>query len=78
MLLMLSMSCLFGSSPSEIYGKLDSDDWVHHDENNWPKCGICHQNARPAIGMFGDMDWKDNEAQERRWISWQTALYELT
>jgi len=56
----------------------NSHGW-HTGENskNYPKCSECVSLARPAILMFGDFDWKDNEAQMTRWIEWKTALYQL-
>lgn len=44
---------------------------------NWPRCRSCDGAARPAILMFGDLHWHDNDAQEGRWLDWQQALYKL-
>jgi len=54
--------------------KQECNQW---SDKGWPKCALCSRNARPAILMFGDWNWKDNEAQEQRWTSWKNALHEL-
>lgn len=52
-------------------------DTTERTEENWPKCRNCGDAARPAILMFGDFNWHDNDAQEMRWENWQNALYKL-
>jgi len=37
---------------------------------NWPRCPHCGGPGRPAILMFADMAWVENEAQESRWEAW--------
>lgn len=46
-------------------------------QDNWPRCRSCGEAARPAILMFGDFHWHDNDAQDGRWLAWQEALYKL-
>ena len=43
-------------------------------ESNWPTCVHCGGKARPAILMFGDAAWHDDDEQERRWLAWQRAV----
>ena len=45
--------------------------------SNWPICHKCDQLARPAILMFGDYEWQDDESQELRWVAWKEALYRV-
>lgn len=52
-------------------------DTIQHMEDNWPKCENCGEAARPAILMFGDIQWHDNDAQDGRWENWKRALYKL-
>jgi len=44
---------------------------------NWPQCRFCGGAARPAILMFGDMSFVDNEAQEERWGAWNVTTTKL-
>lgn len=44
--------------------------------SNHPRCVHCKGPARPAILMFGDMDWQDVEPQEDRWDAWKKAIAE--
>jgi len=55
----------------------DSAWYCGEHSKNYPKCTNCGSNARPAILMFGDFDWKDNEPQLMRWIAWKTSLFRL-
>lgn len=45
---------------------------------NHPRCLHCGGRARPAILMFGDHGWLDDDAQEAAWWRWQRALLDLT
>jgi len=47
------------------------------ENENWPRCPRCHEAARPAVLMFGDLDWVYNLAQERRWQRWCSSLLRL-
>mmetsp|Transcript_41425 Transcript_41425/g.129114 ORF Transcript_41425/g.129114 Transcript_41425/m.129114 type:complete len:182 (+) Transcript_41425:1343-1888(+) len=40
-------------------------------QSNHPKCPSCGGDARPAILMFGDMEWQDVSAQSRQWAEWR-------
>ena len=40
----------------------------------FPRCPRCGGAARPAILMFGDCDWEEDEAQEERFSSWTRAV----
>jgi len=44
---------------------------------NHPVCRECGGPARPAILMFGDFAWRDNDAQETRFDVWTEQLAEL-
>lgn len=44
--------------------------------SNHPRCVYCKGPARPAILMFGDMDWQDVKPQEDRWDAWRKAISE--
>mmetsp|Transcript_159030 Transcript_159030/g.506493 ORF Transcript_159030/g.506493 Transcript_159030/m.506493 type:complete len:479 (+) Transcript_159030:80-1516(+) len=41
---------------------------------NWPRCPACDGLARPAILMFNDNLWIDDDQQEIRWIAWKRAV----
>lgn len=59
----------------------DDDDDDGDDKNNntnWPKCGHCHNLARPAIFMFGDFGWKYDMSQSIRWDLWKEAVVDLS
>jgi len=43
-------------------------------EDEFPQCGGCGGAARPAILMFGDDGWTENDEQERRYNMWCSAL----
>jgi len=43
---------------------------------NRPICPSCQELARPAILMFGDMEWVDNDAQFERYDAWLDAVCE--
>jgi hypothetical protein len=45
---------------------------------NRPVCPSCQEAARPAILMFSDFAWVDNDAQEDRYHSWLEAVAEET
>ena len=45
--------------------------------SNHPRCPHCGGRARPAILMFGDHGWLDDDAQEAAWWRWQKALLDL-
>mmetsp|Transcript_11835 Transcript_11835/g.17393 ORF Transcript_11835/g.17393 Transcript_11835/m.17393 type:complete len:450 (-) Transcript_11835:307-1656(-) len=45
--------------------------------HNHPRCHICRSLARPAILMFDDLNWVDNDAQEQRWHIWNESLISL-
>jgi len=47
------------------------------ENENWPRCPRCREAARPAVLMFGDLDWVYNLAQERRWQRWCSSLLRL-
>merc|ERR1712183_101684 len=54
---------------------LDSQDArLPFQHLNRPACLECGSLARPAILMFGDGDWLDNDAQEYRFHDWQKAV----
>eukprot|EP00438_Fugacium_kawagutii_P019316 Skav202367 [mRNA] locus=scaffold1406:62331:62858:+ [translate_table: standard] len=44
---------------------------------NHPVCPSCGGPARPAILMFGDYSWQDNDAQEERFETWTQQVSEL-
>ncbi|CAK9062043.1 unnamed protein product [Durusdinium trenchii] len=44
---------------------------------NHPVCPECGGPARPAILMFGDYSWRDNDAQEDRWETWLDQVNDL-
>ena len=44
---------------------------------NWPTCPRCGEAARPAVLMFGDLDWVYNLKQEQRWQRWCHSLLKL-
>lgn len=44
---------------------------------NHPVCPSCGGPARPAILMFGDYSWRDNDAQEARFNTWTEQVKEL-
>lgn len=71
-----------------MYPPATNDDTAGNDEKadyylpiamneNWPRCPHCREAARPAVLMFGDLDWVYNRAQERRWQRWCTSLLRL-
>lgn len=39
-------------------------------KTNHPRCSQCGRAARPAILMFEDICWEDNQAQSDRWEDW--------
>ena len=43
-------------------------------ESNHPRCINCEAPARPAILMFGDGNWIDDESQAQRWNRWCDAV----
>jgi len=43
-------------------------------KSNRPSCPNCQKLARPAILMFGDCRWVDNDAQEDRYNAWLKAV----
>jgi len=46
------------------------------EQINRPSCIVCSKPARPAILMFGDCAWVDNDAQEDRYNAWLCAVEE--
>jgi len=61
-----------------IANKASKNYYLPISENeNWPRCPRCHEAARPAVLMFGDLDWVYNLAQERRWQRWCSSLLRL-
>lgn len=44
-------------------------------EKNHPTCPRCKKPARPAILMFGDSAWRDDDEQEERWERWAASLH---
>eukprot|EP01043_Picozoa_sp_COSAG02_P019397 COSAG02_NODE_932_length_15816_cov_15.913088_6_plen_488_part_00 len=42
---------------------------------NHPTCPRCKKAARPAILMFGDSAWRDDDKQEKRWERWVASLH---
>ena len=59
--------------PSRNTTKLSFRD--HND--NYPKCPCCGNLARPAILMFGDLDYKRDYSQKIRWDLWRKSVYDL-
>lgn len=56
----------------------DQIGWYQEESaTNWPKCGHCKSQARPAIFMFGDFGWKYDVSQTKRWELWKQAVLEL-
>lgn len=45
--------------------------------SNHPVCPSCGGPARPAILMFGDYSWRDNDAQEERFNTWTESVKDL-
>eukprot|EP00929_Paragymnodinium_shiwhaense_P000606 TRINITY_DN10085_c0_g1_i1.p1 TRINITY_DN10085_c0_g1~~TRINITY_DN10085_c0_g1_i1.p1 ORF type:complete len:1047 (-),score=243.13 TRINITY_DN10085_c0_g1_i1:72-3212(-) len=41
---------------------------------NRPLCPHCEGPARPAVLMFGDLSWVDDDPQEDRWSDWCKAV----
>ena len=43
---------------------------------NWPRCVRCGAPARPAVLMFGDSNYVEEEAAQGRWAVWSESLVE--
>jgi len=56
---------------------IDASNLTEWAETNWPMCRNCGKAARPAILMFGDLHWHDNDAQDERWLNWLNALFQV-
>lgn len=50
--------------------------FVTEPGEKWPRCPSCRSRARPAVLMFGDDAWIDNEVQDARWNTWVQAVAE--
>ena len=62
--------------PQETLRQWRQADWAAAFGSNQPRCVLCGGPARPAILMFSDASWQDDEAQEQRWATWQAAVVE--
>jgi NAD-dependent SIR2 family protein deacetylase len=55
----------------------DSDNLQCFPPQAWPRCPHCNGTARPAILMFGDTEWVDDDEQEQRFEKWSEAVQEI-
>lgn len=68
----LAPNGVFGATPTEAVSG-DAEFGA-----NWPMCKWCGGAARPAILMFGDSQWHDDNEQRSRWEAWRSALDAIT